>query len=240
MIKASIDRPKLERSLKRFAKEFGDTNATAIARWGVQSCREAALETLPWKTKGSDSAKKQQQAAIQKDIGRVCNVQETVSRARRKAGGERLLQSPADVIAWMDQNRAENHRTRKLPPAQKKTVSRTVFTATVRLLMKHAGIAKGGFIGAGMEIAKAQKGANRIAIGKNFLSYAQKHSAFGSATRPRPGFATSATLKNRAAHTGSAYVLKKSGLKRAIEFGLKKTVQWYSRAVSAQNKKQKP
>lgn len=239
MIHASIDRPKLEKSLKRFAKEFGDSTATAVARWGVQVCREMALETLPWKTKDSESAKKQQQNAIERDLGRVCNARDHVSKARKKGDDDRLIKTPSEAISWMDENRIKNNRTRKLTPEKRRDIPRSVFNATVRLLMKNAGIAKGGFIGAGMEIAKAQKGPDRINIGKNFLSYAQKHKSFGSATLPRPGFSPSSKLTNRSRHTGLPYVLKTSAPKKAIDMGLKKTVKWYEKALKAQDAKQK-
>jgi hypothetical protein len=232
-ITAKIDRPKLEKSLKRFSKDFGETSAQAVVRWSVQTCRELAVETLPWKSKDKGNPKKQQQSAIEKDLGRVVFVQQIPRRSDNK----RVLKNAADCIAWMDQNRTTNNRTKKLPASEKKVCSPTVFKAAVRTLMKRAGIAKGGFLGAGMEIAKAQKGPERMTIGKNFLGYAQKHSGFGSAVRPRPGFTPKSTLTNRAAHTSSEYVLKKSSIRRATDWALKKTVKWYQRALKAQDKK---
>lgn len=236
MIKASIDRPKLERSLKRFAKEFGSTGAQAICRWGVQTCRELAGETLPWKSKGNPRT--QHKRAIERDLGRVVFVLDALPRGKKDR--PRILRSAQECAAWMDENRGKNHRTHKLPPSERKTCSKAVFAQTVKLLMAHAGIAKGGFLGAGIEIAKSQKGADRITIGKNLFSYAQKHTRFGTATRPRPGFTSSATLTNRAAHTASEYVLKTASAKRAIDWGLKKTVTWYRSALRRQDQSQKP
>lgn len=235
MIKASIDRPKLERSLKRFAKDFGDTNAQAICRWGVQTCRELAGETLPWKTKGNPRT--QHKTAIERDLGRVVFVMQSMTKAA--AASPRTLKTAQECVEWMNENRGKNNRTKKLPPQSRKQCSPSTFKQAVRLLMNHAGIAKGGFLGAGMEIAKAQKGADRISIGKNLFSYAQKHSRFGSATRPRSGFSPTATLTNRASHTGLEYVLKTASAKRAIDWSLKKTVTWYRSALRRQDKAQK-
>jgi len=230
MIKASIDRPKLERSLKKYAKQFGDSNAQAVSRWGVQVCRELVNDTLPFKAKGKGSPSAQQRAAIQKDIGRVMHVLDGSSR-KKKRQNKNLISSPSEVIEWMNQNRTSNNRTKKLPNDQRKTCTIDVFNKTVGVLMKMAGIAKGGFIGAGNDIAQAQKGANRITIGKNVASYAHKHSRFGSSTTPRFGWSSSATLSNHASHTGMEYVLKKSSMKNAISWGLKKTVTWYRSAL---------
>ena len=77
MIKAEIDQPKLERSLKRFAKQFGDTNAQAVIRWSVQVCRELAMETQVW---GKVKTRKKQEGAMYKDALNVLLVVEKLEK----------------------------------------------------------------------------------------------------------------------------------------------------------------
>lgn len=233
MIKAEVDKAELQRSLRKYSKQFGESSSQAVVRWSVQTCRELAFETLPFGNK-SGKAKAAQKAAIERDTGRVMNV---VQKMPRKSKNVRILKSPAQVIGWMDQNRTSDNRTKKLPKSERMVCTRRTFNAAVRLMMAHAGIAKGGFIGAGQDIARAQKGASKITIGKSYLGYTQKHSRFGRATKPRSGFKPAAKIQNTAEHTALKYVLKKSSIKKAIDFGLKKTIKWYSRTIRALDKK---
>lgn len=232
-MKARFDMPKMERSLRHFAKDFGETSAQAVVRWGVQTSRELAFESLPFGIKASAN-KKTHKEAIERDLGRVTMVDDI--RARRK--DSLVIRTPELLSKWLDSNKSGyKNRTKKIPISDRRFVSRRVFNATVRLRMRNIGIAKGGFLGAGMEIAKAQTGAQKINIGKNFLGYAQKHSAFGSAVKPRDGYKPEATLHNRAAHTSKDYVIKRTAINKAVQFGLKKTLQWYSRAIRAIDRK---
>lgn len=231
-IKASIDRPQLEKSLKKFAHQFGDTSAQAVIRWSVQACREMAFETQPW---GKKEVKKRQESAIYQDALNVVFALERLPKS--KSANPRHIQSPVELIAWMDENRTKGKRTRKLPAEKKKICTTKTLKAAVKDRMKRAGIAKGGFLGAGQKIAQAQTGSDKFAIGKNFFGYAQKHMAFGDATKPVVGFTPRSTIHNRAAHTSEDYVLKKSAITKAVNFGLKKTVKWYSKTLNAIDRK---
>jgi hypothetical protein len=233
MIKASFDRPRLQRSLKRFARDFGDSNAQAIARWGVQSCREMAGSTQVFGK--TAAAKKKQWNSIEAGVNTIVNV---IDKPGRRTAN--ILTSVSEVSDWIDSNRDKRGRTRAVPIQQRPFVTAALLKKTITDRRKLAGIAKGGWIGAGQDIAMAQKGSDRIAIGKNFLGYAQRHSRFGSSTRPRSGWQPSAMLSNRARHSGVSYVLKKAHMRSAIDWGLKKTIQWYRSALRRQNQKQKP
>lgn len=101
-------------------------------------------------------------------------------------------------------------------------------------------MAKGGWLGAGQQIATAQRGTDRINIGKNFLGYAQKHGRFGSARKPVAGWKPTAEITNRVRHSADSGVLSPAQSKQAIEWGLKKTITWYRAALRRQNQQQKP
>lgn len=232
MIKATIDRPKLERSLKRFAKDFGDTNAQAICRWGVQTCRELAGSSQVFGT--SSAAKKKQWNSIETGMRTVLSI--VPNSTSRKT---RLLTSDHEIHQWIDSNQNSRGRTAKLPIEERLCVTEEMFKKVLRQRQALAGMAKGGWIGAGQEIAAAQRGSDRISIGKNFLGYAHKHGKFGSATKPIGGWKPKAEIFNRARHSGHANVLSQSSAKRAIEWGLKKTVTWYRSALRRQNQQQK-
>ena len=249
MIKAEIDRPKLERSLKRFAKDFGETSAQALVRWSVQACRELAFETQVW---GQSKTKDKQQGAMLADSYNVLLVVDKLARSGRGFRAENqgktyhvkadmALTDPQSVNDWIEINRTRRRgRTAKLPPQERKVCAASVHKKAMSSRYKKAGMAKGGWLGAGQDIARAQKGQDRINIGKNFLGYAQKHASFGSATRPREGWSPFVNITNRVAHSGDRNVLTSAAPKRAFEWSLKKTVKWYSSALKRQNQQQKP
>lgn len=241
---------KWQRSLRRFSKELGETNAQAVARLSVHECRELAREThalVPSNT-GAKAKQKQQRVIFgdslnvllivdsMKDTGRGYNVRNHgknywVSR-------EKVLTSPNDVDNWIEMNRTARYgRTPELPVMDRKVCLRTTHAKAMRLRFKKIGSAKGGWLGAGMDIARAQRGLYRVNIGKNFLGYAQKHSRFGSSTHPKEGFKPFAFVTNRSGHSSSYHVLTRGGIRRAEQFALKKTVQWYRRTLRGKNKK---
>lgn len=249
MITASIDRQKLQRSLRRFAKDFGDTNAQALCRWGVQTCRELAKSTQAF---GQTKTKGKQEGAILGDSLNVLIVVEKLTSTRRGYNAEnqgkkswvspeKAITSPDQVVEWIDKNRTRrNRRTAKLPISERMVCDVQTHKKAMAIMNRDAGIAKGGWIGAGQDIANAQRGTDRVNIGKNFLSYTQKHRRFGSAKKPIPGWSPKAEISNRARHTGTNYVLSKSHSTAAIDWGLKKTVSWYRAALRRQDQKQKP
>lgn len=248
VIKAEIDRPKLERSLKRFAKEFGESNAQAVTRWAVNACRELAFETQAWGTKGT---RKKQEGAIIADAYNVLLVVDELVKTQRGAGyratnqgksygvsADNALLSPEDVNEWIELNRTRRRgRTAKLPPTERKACDQRTFKAAMKVRFARAGMAKGGWLGAGQMIARAQTGQERINIGKNFLSYAQKHGGKGHARKPISGWKPFAEISNRTAHSSNKNVLTAGGQKRAMDWSLKKTLNWYRKSVRALDKK---
>ncbi len=233
MITGSVDRQKLERSLKRFAKDFGDTTAQAIARWGVQTCRELAGSTQVFGR--TAAAKKKQWNSIEGGSRTVLNIVKSVGKRK-----SRVLTSVQAVSEWIDSNRRSRGRTRAVPVDQRPFITEKLYNDTIKSRRIAAGIAKGGWLGAGQSIASAQTGTDRINIGKNFLGYAQRHSRFGNSTRPQSGWSPSAKLNNTARHSGEQNVLKSSDADKAINWGLKKTITWYRSAIRRQDQKQRP
>jgi hypothetical protein len=225
VVTAKFDIPKLEKSLKKAAKKFGDTTAQAVTRWGIQVCRELAVSTQVY---GKSKTRDKQISAIIADAYNVLLVTDGNVGSRNKRG----LFSPEEVNDWIDLNRTRRRaRTAKLPHSERKYCTRTVFDAAIKIRSVRAGMAKGGWLGVGMDLAKGQTGAQRINIGKNFLGYAQKHSAFGEGNPARTGWTPRAVLHNQSAHSASNYVLSNSEREKAIGWGLKKTLTWYRTAL---------
>jgi hypothetical protein len=249
VFKADIDRPKLERSLKRFAKDFGETNAQALVRWSVNACRELAFETQVW---GRSKTKGKQEGAILADSYNVLLVVDKLTPAGRSyrvqnqgksysVRADQVLTDAEAINDWIEVNRTRRRgRTAKLPPTERMVCDAATHKKAMRVRYARAGMAKGGWIGAGQDIATAQKGQDRITIGKNYLSYAHKHAKFGSAKRPRGGWSPFAEITNRVAHSSNKNVLTSAAPARAFAWSLKKTVKWYATALRKQNQKQKP
>ena len=250
MIKAEIDQPKLERSLKRFGKQLGETNAQAVIRWSVQVCRELAMETQVW---GKVKTRAKQEGAIRGDAFNVLIVVDEL----KKTGGtgyratnqgssfgvsaRRVLLDENQVNDWIEMNRTRRGaRTAKLPIGEKKICDAKIFKAAMKSRMARAGMAKGAWLGAGNDIARAQTGADKMTIGRNFLNYTQKHAAWGNAKKPTNGWKPVAGVTSKLAYSGKSNVLARSGMTKAIKFGLSKTVKFYQKAIKANDKKDKP
>lgn len=243
MLTAKFDIAKLASSVKRAGKAFGDTSRTAIARVGVQVCRELAVSTQVY---GKGPARKKQEAAILAGIyGTIVEVTDRQFRAmvsgKQKTAKirnrwvevdhSRLLGDVETAMKWIDSHRDSKGRAERMPPDTIGVAPKSVLQKVRRARFQRAGIAKGGFIGAGIAIARYQKGANRINIGKNFLGYAQKHAGRGTAQATGSMFRPIAKLINMSRHSGSGYVLTDAEKRKAIGYGFKKTLTWYRRAT---------
>lgn len=252
MIHAQIDRGELESSLRRFSKAFGDNNAQAVCRWGVQTCRELALETQSIANKAKNEKPKQkQEGAIISDARNVLLVCDEVTSTGKgykitnqgksyRASASQVFMEVQAANEWIEQHRTrKRRRTAKLPVHERKIVSAQLFKKIIKARMVNAGMAKGGWLGAGKDLASFQKGSERITIGKNYLSYTQKHSKFGRASNPRPGWSPSTSIQNTVRHTASTDVVKTTAFDKAAKWGLRKTVKWYATAVRKQEQQQK-
>lgn len=245
MIKATIDRPQLEKSLKKYAKEFGETSAQAVVRWSVQTCRELAMETQAW---GKKETKKIQEGAILADAYNVLLVVDSLRITGKTAKvsnqgstytvpASMVIQSPTEISDWIEIHRTRRRgRTARIPIEQRKVVTRAKFKKGMKERMARAGMAKGAWLGAGQVIAQAQTGQYKINIGKNFLGYTQKHMGRGTATKPKNGWKPICGLTNKTAHSASSHILSGSGIRRSVDFGLKKAVKWYATAINSKNK----
>ena len=246
MITAKFDMPKLERSVKKYAKFLGETTAQAVIRWSIQACREMARETQVW---GQAGTRKKQLGSIEKGILTTVLVVESlrsVGRTYRATNQGKVYHVPADKVLadasavnqWVESHRTGSHGyTRKLPVEERRVCTQQVFKAAMKQRAMSAGMAKGGWIGAGNDIAKKQKGAEKMTIGVNFLKYAQKHSGFGSSIAPQSGFFPKSKLTNKVRHSGDRHVLAGGAFEKASAFGLKKTIAWYRKTLKAQDKK---
>jgi hypothetical protein len=236
VVSAKYDMQALERSLKKAAGAFGETSAQAVIRWGVSVCRDLAVQTQAWgpnkygreKKQGKTTwAKGQQEGAMVADAYHVILIVPKVGGSNKKG-----LQSAGEVNDWIELNRTRRGaRTAHLPVSERKVCTEAVFKSAMRERFKRAGMAKGGWLGAGMEIAKHQTGQDRINIGKNYLSYAQKHSNKGHGVPAKSGFSPVAVLENRAAHSASKNVVSDRARRDAVAFGARKTIKWYNIAL---------
>lgn len=239
-LNASVDLGQLKRSIIREGRRFGDTGRQAVARWGVQAGRELAFQTQPF---GNGGSRKTQEAAIEAGMKAVVL---TVEKAQKKGKtvrvtrngkswnhpASRFLESPEELNQWVEAHRVGAHgHTRRLKISQVAVCRKTTFRKAFALRKRLAGKAKGPWLGAAMDIAKMQRGARQIRIGKNFMSYAQKHSAKGKAKKPLRGPFPIARLINNAAHVADSYVLKRSQITKALSMSGRKTLTWYKRAI---------
>jgi hypothetical protein len=254
MIKGEVDLYELERSLKKTADAFGDSNQTAIARWGVATCRRLVKETQAW---GDNSkAKKKQENAILKDANRaIYAVSKPIVVKHLQSGkmsglvinGEliifrpnQLLKTAQDVNDWIDMHRTSRKgRVPNMNNNLKGIAAESTLRAALRERNKRAGKAKGAWIGAAQDIAKGQKEGSRITIGKNVASYAHKFSGGGSARITKSSWSPVGILTNNVPYVSNPHVLKKSAMQEALQDGAEKTLKWYKKAMNAKLKNQR-
>lgn len=226
-VNATINQRKLEKSIRRYAKQFGESSAQAVTRWSVQTCRELAKYTQPF---GKNTA---QRKPIWKDALNC-----VIPLKGRQPRGLFALKTPQEIIDWIDVNRIRRgRRVPKLPVNQRKKCSMDNLKRAIEIKSKQLGMAKGGWIGAGQQIARNQIGTNRINIRSNFISYAHKFANLGTATPPTNGFKPVATTTNKARHGSTNYVLRMSQIKRAIADGRKNTLKFYKNVLNKINNK---
>lgn len=244
MITGEFDLVMLRRSIERAARALGETNRDAIARWGVQTCRELAKSTQVFGS--SAKSRKKQIGAIEAGIWTtIATVTDRQFRQLQSSGrmrslkirnqwtvptSDRLLASVAECNAWIESHR-ENGRTAQLGQQQIGITSKAVMKALKESRRALAWKAKGGWIGAGQAIARRQRGAQRIEIGASFLPQAHVHAHKGSARASGSDMRAFADLINGYGHSSKSNVLSLSERKRAVGFGAKKTLQWYRMAA---------
>lgn len=254
-LQAKFDMKQLQSSTLRWSKKYGETNKQMVARWAVQTCRELVRETYATgKEKTAPSARQAQMGAMLEDAYNVVLVAQRLRRPNKsrssflvttnnsqfRVPASRVLMSPADVLQWIEIHRTRrNRRTAVLDVRDRKVCSRSVFRNAMKIKNQRAGMAKGGWIGAGRDIARSQQGMSRNHMGQNFFKYAQKHANRGSAQRPRSGMRPFALLRNRVPWVANSRVLPKPRAKLAIRFGLSKTLEYYRKAVRAMERRKR-
>jgi hypothetical protein len=254
VISPQIDTKGLERQLVSMAKDFGESNESAVCRWGVATCRDLVKRTQAW---GDDTkAKQKQQDAIRKDANRaVYSVTKTTyvnGVASGKLSGlvingelitftpDRVLKNAQEVVDFIDLNRTNRkNRVPTMKRNMKAIASAGNVNKAVAIKLRNAGKAKGGWIGAGQTIASKQRKGARITIGKNVAGYAHKFKGGGTAQLTRSEWNPIGKITNNIPYVSTDYVLKKSDAIDAINQGGRMTIKWYQSAMAARLKRKR-
>ena len=254
MLTADVDPLGIARQMRALAKDFGESNESAIARWGVSTCRNLVQETQAW---GNDTqAKKKQEDAIRKDVNRAVYsvTQKTYVNgvASGKLSGlvingslvtftpDRILKNKQEVLDFVNLNRTNRkNRVPTMKRNMKAIADAKSVNEAIAMKTKRAGIAKGGWIGAGKTIGARQRKGSRITIGKDVAGYAHKFQTGGTATLQRDVWNPIGKIINNVSYVSTDYVLKKSDAADAINTGGRMTIKWYESAMAAKLKRKK-
>lgn len=230
-VKAQINMQQLARSLKTMAKKYGDDQDQAVSRLAVSVGRQMAIETQAF---GVNSRKKQE-GAIEAGMRVACWVMENaafkeIAKNPEKARGI-IVVSVSELDEKLEKLRDKKGHVKAQPQGQKLIVSKSVFNQCLKLRKKRAGKAKGAWLGAGEKAAGKQKGNNKITIGKNFMSYAQKFAHRGNA-RFSGGLLSSktCTLENTYPYTKLKRVVSDAARNNSLQIATEKTLKWYKKA----------
>lgn len=247
MISAEVDLKELERGLVKAAAAFGEANETGISRWGVAVCRRLVTTTQAWGD-GKDAKEKQQKAMID-DVYRAFVVVKNPKLVKRlkqkKLTGLRIgtvdyefrphqqIITADGVNLFLEANRTYKHkRVKTLGNGMKCITDESTMKAAMRIRNKRVLKGKGGWIGAGLGIAKFQKIGSRLTIGKNVGGVAHRWKSGGTASMKRDTWSPEGSLQNRFKHVSENYVLKESDINKAIIDAGKNTITWYEKALA--------
>lgn len=242
MLDIKVDEAALRRSLDRASKKFGDTTDQAVSRLSVQFSREQATSSQAFGD--TQSSKKQQHNAIEAGVNQVVMkltrpmvkngrvIGTTRNGNRISLPLDRWITDPASLDDWVEQNRTRRRgRTAKVPANKMPGAPAAVIRKVITARKKKAGIAKGGWIGAGRRAAGFQRGGKRLTIGKNFISWAHRHAEYGTAKRSARSFQPTITLHNRVSYSSSPHVMPAGHTQKNLTWAARKTLTWYEKAM---------
>ena len=241
---AEYDQKKLEASLKKASARFGDSTNQAVVRWGVQTARQLAVVTQAF---GQTGTKKKQVNAIWSSWAKCMDIVTPRTFDLMKSGKMKrrevspgvweqikinlVIDDPAAIDAHVQTQRDKRGRIQTGIRRSKIITTKKAMRAAIKKRLANAGMAKGAWLGAGKEMASKQKGIERINIGKNFFSYAQKHAGLGSSRMRGSLFNSAGILDNSAKHVADGNVLSDRNIYTSLEDALKKTAKWYNKAA---------
>ena len=234
--------------LDDYASQVGETTEQACLRYGVAVARSLATLTKP--TRSTAGRRKKAAAAAMRRVvepmgARDFNKLRKQAKPRVKLGGQwyafdkrRLIEDDRQLWRVIENNRV-NGKTKKRPPQTRYICKQATFNKVATRRAKLWGAAKGAWIGAGQEIARREKGIDRLSIGKNFLSWTQKHTRKGSGKQVGKGDWTTAILQNNTTGAAKNEGLSRSSVMKALHLGRKATFGYYRARLSAMKVKGK-
>jgi len=182
-----------------------------------------AFVTQPF---GNGGTKKKQQDAIKAGMNAVCRPVDART-FKRSSGG---LNSPEEIDQWVDEHRGRNGHAR-LGGDRKAICRKADFNKALRARKTRAGMAKGSWIGAGQRLARRQRGAKRINIGKNFLSWTHRHANKGRGAKVGGGDNTTVLLTNNTTGAAKNEGLSMSAANTALNIARKSVFAYYSKRL---------
>lgn len=220
-----VDEKQLERSLVKARKAFGESTEQATYRWGVQIARQLAGSTQAFGR--GKKAQDVQINAIYADAFRVLRLVENRPQ----------IKTPQECYEWIERHRTRSRRrTVILPEQQRATVTRDILMQALAPKIERVGMAKGAWIGGGIELSNRQAGMQKIRIGKGFLGYAQKFADKGEVIKRISLFKPNISLKNNVPHSSDQEVLSDSQKRNTVKRALINVIKWYDKAATAKLK----
>tara|TARA_R110001599_G_scaffold337049_2_gene555185 strand:- start:251 stop:1072 length:822 start_codon:yes stop_codon:yes gene_type:complete len=267
LFQVEFDEAAMIKKLKKLSKVYGEGQRQGVKRWGVQTCRELAQYTQVYVKKGKGESKKArdtQKRAMLRDGLRLFIVHEngdykrspniptlgvvTIKGKQFAIDSKRYIRDAGGVDRIIQQNRLTKPTSsgkhlvfvKWLRGKDKYVCSRRVMDQAINQRYRRlAGMAKDGWIDAGNDIGKGQKGKGQMKIAASFLKTIRKSRVSGYATESKKLFKSSAFIINNLPYVSTAHVLSNSNKKKALKDGIKNTLKWYEQTIRAENKKKK-
>ena len=242
-ISADIDISSLARQIKKVGKRFGDTQEQANKRWGVNAAKNLALVTQPF-GKGVGRQRKAMRGDSFRVVIPATNVKKTANGYSYKnykgnrgyVKANKFTKNPQEIVLWIDGNRNNKGRTKKLPPQDRMVCSTQTLAKANTMRGKRAGFAKDGYLDAGEHIARGQKGRIKAKMG-DYMKTSKQSEILGRSRRRRKNLTTISEIINNVSYIGSVIDMK--DIKKAVHDTGMRTLKWYKYTMRAEAKKKR-
>lgn len=243
MISAKAELSK--KSMMKFARQFGDTTNQALLRLAISTGKQCAMLTHPME-KGRKvqenailkGATKNVRAISPKLFNKIAKKAKPAYRFDRGGSGavwvkltpKQILRSDREVYDFIEDHRKENGRAKWLPFNQKAICKEPDFNKAMVRRRKLAGVTKGSWLGAHRELSKKVRGGDKPRLGKNVMSYAQKHMDKGDGKYlPKRLGKSECHLISDAPATKDQRIFPRDHADKAVKRAWKNTLSWYRR-----------
>ena len=228
------------KKMNKFRRQFGESSNQALVRLGVDTAKMAAVRTQP-EGKGKKKIIKSINSGANKNIAALPAKTFNYFANKRspafpfqgswvRLDDSQILRGPGEIYDFVEKHRDNKGRVKSLSRGRRAICKQGDMDKAMTARRKLAGVAKGSWLGAGKSLARKSKGPEPASVGKNYMSWAQKHSDLGRAKLVKRVLGKSeAHLISKAPATKDKGIFSRDEARQSVKDSWRKTLAWYRR-----------